>query len=74
MHKNETGEEGREQGEGALIMMVFGGANISQGPSNDNVIPMHYLFSAGGKTFRWKTFFGLFEGLKWNVIVILETM
>jgi len=55
-------------------MMVFGGANISQGPSNDNVIPMHYLISAGGKTFRWKTFFGLFEGLKWNVIVILEAM
>ena len=74
MPKNETREVGREQGEGALIMMVSSGATISQGPSNDNVIPMHYLFSAGGKTFRWKTFFGLFEGLKWNVIVILETM
>ena len=74
MPKNETGEVGREQGEGALIMMVFGGANISQGPSNDKVIPMHYLFSVGGKTFRWKTFFGLSKGLKWNVIVILETM
>ena len=72
--KNETGEEGREQGEGALIMMVFGGANISQGPSNDNVIPMHYLFPAGGKTFIWKTFFWLSEGRKWNVIVVLETM
>ena len=74
MPKNETGEEGRELGEGALIMMVFGGANISQGPSNDNVIPMHYLFSAGGKTFIWKTFFWLSEGRKWNVIVVLETM
>ena len=55
--KNETRELGREQGKGVLIMMVSSGANISQGPSNDNVIPMHYLFSAGGKTFRWKTFF-----------------
>jgi len=56
--KNETREEGREQEEETLIMMVFGGANISQGPSNDNVIPMHYLFSAEAKLLGGKLFSG----------------
>ena len=58
MPKNETREVGREQGEGALIMMVSSGATISQGPSNDNVIPMHYLYSAEAKLLGGKLFSG----------------